>query len=125
MTVSYYDSQATEDVRRYLKDIAETPLLHVDEERKLSQRILESIEAQKRVGTPEEDPEDQGRVADGLRAREALTKANLRLVVSIAKKYRNRGLPFSDLIQEGNIGLMRAVEKFDYSRGFKFSTYAT
>lgn len=123
--MSYYDSQATEDVRRYLKDIAETPLLHVDEERKLSQRILESIEAQKRVGTPEEDPEDQGRVADGLRAREALTKANLRLVVSIAKKYRNRGLPFSDLIQEGNIGLMRAVEKFDYSRGFKFSTYAT
>ncbi len=123
--MSNYDSQATEDVRRYLREIAETPLLHVEEERRLSQRILEALEAQKRLGTSEEDPGDQRRVADGLHAREGLTKANLRLVVSIAKKYRNRGLPFLDIIQEGNIGLMRAVEKFDYSRGFKFSTYAT
>src|SRR5207302_4204478 len=67
----------------------------------------------------------QKKVNDGLAAKEVLIKANLRLVVSIAKRYRNRGMAFLDLIQEGNLGLMRAVDKFDYTKGFKFSTYAT
>lgn len=123
--MSYYDPASAEDIRTYLKDIAETPLLRPEEERMLSQVILESIEAQKRVGTRDEQPQDRKRLKAGESARETLTRANLRLVVSIAKRYRNRGVPFLDLIQEGNIGLMRAVEKFDYARGFKFSTYAT
>ncbi|NNN18901.1 MAG: sigma-70 family RNA polymerase sigma factor [Acidimicrobiaceae bacterium] len=123
--MTYHDPNPVEDIRIYLKEIAETPLLRADEERKLSQTILESIAAQSRVGTPKEKPQDLRRIKAGDYARERLTKANLRLVVSIAKKYRNRGVPFSDLIQEGNIGLMRAVDKFNYARGFKFSTYAT
>lgn len=119
------DPFSSEDMRVYLKEIAETPLLSAPEERELSHSILEAVEARKRIETPNELPGDRSKIIEGDIAREKLTKANLRLVVSIAKKYRNRGLPFLDLIQEGNIGLMRAVEKFDCERGFKFSTYAT
>lgn len=123
--MTYQDPSTAEDLRTYLKEISETPLLSGDEEKILSKTIAEAINAQQRIGTPDQSPSDLRMVQAGDNAREDLTKANLRLVVSIAKRYRNRGLPFLDLIQEGNIGLMKAVEKFDYLRGFKFSTYAT
>ena len=90
-------------VKMYLKDIGQVPLLSADEEIELAQRMLAGDEA----------------------AKKRLSEANLRLVVSIAKRYVGRGLLFLDLIQEGNLGLMKAVEKFDYQKGFKFSTYAT
>ena len=90
-------------LQQFLDGIAETPLLTADEEMALAKRI------------------ERG----DLDAKDHMTRANLRLVVSIAKRYRNQGLPFLDLIQEGSIGLVRAVEKFDYRKGFKFSTYAT
>jgi RNA polymerase primary sigma factor len=117
----------------YLKEIGKVKLLDAALEVELAERILAGNEAAERLagfegGTGESYP---GRVADralvrrGQSAKEALIEANLRLVVSIAKRYRNRGLAFLDLIQEGNLGLMRAVEKFDHTKGFKFSTYAT
>jgi RNA polymerase primary sigma factor len=98
-----------DSVRMWLREIGRTPLLTPDEEVWLAQRI----EARER------DPEG------GEQAKKVLTEANLRLVVSIAKKYSGRGMSFPDLIQEGNIGLIRAVEKFNHRKGFKFSTYAT
>ncbi len=90
-------------VKMYLKDIGKVPLLHPDEETELAKRMMDGDEAAKKL----------------------LSEANLRLVVSIAKRYMGRGMQFLDLIQEGNLGLMKAVEKFDYQKGFKFSTYAT
>ena len=93
----------TDPVRQYLKTIGQVRLLTMEEEQKIAKRISEG------------DPE----------AKKELIEANLRLVVSIAKKYVGRGLPLLDLIQEGNIGLMKAVDKFEYEKGFKFSTYAT
>ena len=97
------DATTDDSVKRYLKDIGQVPLLQSDEEKELAQRMSE------------------GDVA----AKNRLSEANLRLVVSIAKRYVGRGMQFLDLIQEGNLGLMKAVEKFDYTKGFKFSTYAT
>lgn len=95
---------STEDpVRMYLKEIGNVPLLTTEQEVALARRVEEGDEE----------------------AKKALTEANLRLVVSIAKKYMGRGMPFLDLIQEGNMGLMKAVDKFDYTKGYKFSTYAT
>jgi RNA polymerase primary sigma factor len=92
-----------ESLKIYFHEIEKVPLLTLDEEKEIAKRILEGDEE----------------------AKKTLIEANLRLVITIAKKYLNRGLEFSDLIQEGNLGLIKAVEKFDYTKGFKFSTYAT
>jgi RNA polymerase primary sigma factor len=96
-------SAVDDSVKQYLKEIGMYPLLNAEQELQLAERVARG---------------DQ-------RARQKLIEANLRLVVSIAKRYSNQGLPLLDLIQEGNIGLMRATQKFDYKRGFRFSTYAT
>jgi RNA polymerase primary sigma factor len=124
-------------VRMYLKEIGKVPLLSGEEEVLLARRIESGVNAVDRLdelvekcGSLDAVPRDDRRaeqrtVADGRKAKELLIEANLRLVVSIAKRYRNRGMAFLDLIQEGNLGLMRAVDKFDYTKGFKFSTYAT
>ncbi|MDP9386878.1 MAG: RNA polymerase sigma factor RpoD [Actinomycetota bacterium] len=124
---------AADPVRMYLKEIGKVQLLSAEQEVALAKRIERGLEAaariQERYGgcvnpSAELRPEEVV-VADGLKAKQELINANLRLVVSIAKRYRNRGMLFLDLIQEGNLGLMRAVDKFDYTKGFKFSTYAT
>jgi RNA polymerase primary sigma factor len=117
----------------YLREIGSIPLLTAEDERALAKCYEEGREAQAKLEDPEvvvglgedEVAELRQHVVDGDRARAKLTHANTRLVVHIAKKYINNGVPFMDLIQEGNLGLIRAVEKFDYRRGFKFSTYAT
>ena len=113
----------------YLKQAAEVPLLTQQEEIDLAKAIERGRDARDelaRGGTPIERREELRHfIEDGTRARERLIISNSRLVISVAKKYIGRGVPFLDLIQEGNIGLMRAAKKFDYKRGFKFSTYAT
>jgi RNA polymerase primary sigma factor len=125
---------AADPVHTYLKEIGKVPLLTGELEVELAKRIeagtaaaeeLAAHEEGTRRLAPDERTKTQRQVRRGQQAKEALIEANLRLVVSIAKRYRNRGLAFLDLIQEGNLGLMRAVEKFDYTKGFKFSTYAT
>ncbi len=131
----YFGSGAAEDpVHTYLKEIGKVALLSAELEVEMAQRIEEGLAAAARLAAldgegdaePSTDPaRDRRHVRKGQQAKEVLIEANLRLVVSIAKRYRNRGLAFLDLIQEGNLGLMRAVEKFDYTKGFKFSTYAT
>ncbi|GGR44985.1 hypothetical protein GCM10008959_02610 [Deinococcus seoulensis] len=130
----YFDDMpravSNDPVRQYLHEIGRVPLLTLEEEIALARRIEEGEEARKIL---DEDLEldDRGRrrlmrqMEDGAAARQGLIEANLRLVVSIAKKYTGRGLGFLDLIQEGNQGLIRAVEKFEYRRRYKFSTYAT
>ena len=97
------DVKVNDSVKIYLKEIGKVPLLNAQQEIELAQRIIAG----------DED------------AKQELINANLRLVISIAKRYAGRGMPFLDLIQEGNMGLIKAVEKFDYTKGFKFSTYAT
>jgi RNA polymerase primary sigma factor len=113
----------------YFKEASRVPLLTAEEEMDLSQRIehgrLAREELSKGGVSPNRQKELRRLIEDGWRAREHLITANSRLVISIAKKYMGRGVPFLDLIQEGNIGLMRAAKKFDYRRGYKFSTYAT
>jgi len=113
----------------YLKEMARVPLLTTQEEVKLAKLLERGQAAQRRLSKDGRDPEERRRleraIDEGKAAREHLIKANTRLVVSIAKKYMGRGVPFLDLIQEGNLGLMKAVEKFDYRRGYRFSTYAT
>jgi RNA polymerase primary sigma factor len=123
-------------VRMYLREIGQVPLLVAQEEVDLAMRIEAGVLTEERIADLNAsgeiarlDPEEKARlrrtVRDGERAKQELTQANLRLVVSIAKRYLGRGMQILDLIQEGNLGLMRAVEKFDYTKGFKFSTYAT
>jgi RNA polymerase primary sigma factor len=113
----------------YLKEVGRVPLLTAIEEVELAQRIERGRLAREELArgnvTPRRRQELQRLVEDGWAAREHLITANSRLVISVAKKYMGRGVPFLDLIQEGNIGLIRAAKKFDYRRGHKFSTYAT
>jgi RNA polymerase primary sigma factor len=115
----------------YLKEIGKVPLLTAQQEVDLARRIESGLAAAGEMAEAEdslsvvEEERLEAKVADGLRAKRQLIEANLRLVVSIAKRYVGRGMLLLDLIQEGNLGLMRAVEKFDYTKGFKFSTYAT
>ncbi|WP_053616270.1 RNA polymerase sigma factor RpoD [Nocardiopsis sp. NRRL B-16309] len=113
-------------VRLYLREIGRVPLLTAEQEVELAKAIEAGLYAQRREPTAECGAEElTALVEEGTRAKRRLIESNLRLVVSIAKRYMGRGLLFLDLIQEGNLGLIRAVEKFDYTRGFKFSTYAT
>jgi RNA polymerase primary sigma factor len=119
-----------DSISLYLKEIGRIPLLTAEQEVSLAKRMEAAREAKKRLSrdgrlTPEERQRLREIIRDGKAAKEHLIKANSRLVVSVAKKYVGRGVPFLDLIQEGNIGLIRAVKKFDYHRGYKFSTYAT
>ena len=120
---------AGEALPLYLREIGRVPLLTGADEVRLSQAIERGREAAARLNeapVSEVDCDElETLVREGERARTALTDANLRLVVSVARRYSNRGVPLIDLIQEGNLGLLRAVEKFDWRRGFKFSTYAT
>ena len=113
----------------YLREMARVPLLKNDEEVRLAKALEAGRCAEEILRNNGSDlvrrQELERQIREGQAAREHLIKANTRLVVSIAKKYNGRGVPFLDLIQEGNLGLMKAVEKFDYSRGYRFSTYAT
>jgi len=124
------ESSSFDPVRMYLKEIGKVPLLTGEEEVELA-RAMESGElARCRLASDEDIPPAERkdllkRVKAGEAAKEQMTRANLRLVVSIAKRYVGRGMVLLDLVQEGNLGLIRAVEKFDYTKGFKFSTYAT
>ncbi|MBI2755095.1 MAG: sigma-70 family RNA polymerase sigma factor [Chloroflexi bacterium] len=118
-----------ESLPQYLQEIGRVPLLTAADEVRLAQAIELGREAAAQATQDEIAEEELDRLEhlarEGERARVHLTSANLRLVVSVARRYMHRGVPLGDLIQEGNIGLMRAVEKFDWRRGFKFSTYAT
>ena len=122
-------SPTSDPVRMYLKEIGKVRLLTAAEEVDLSKRVEAGLFAAEKLLTPDLDEqlrEDLSLLAyDGQVAKRRLVEANLRLVVSIAKRYVGRGMLFLDLIQEGNLGLIRAVEKFDYTKGYKFSTYAT
>jgi len=129
-------SGSADSVRVYLKEIGRVPLLTGPDEVRLAKRMEDGLEAVDELAVLNAEGrlesldfatrrKLQRRVRDGDRARQQLIQANLRLVVSIAKRYVGRGMQLLDLVQEGNLGLMRAVQKFDHSKGFKFSTYAT
>ncbi|MEU6084815.1 sigma-70 family RNA polymerase sigma factor [Streptomyces sp. NPDC047108] len=121
-------------LRQYLVQIAATPLLTAEQEVELARRIeagvyadalLREAEADGREPDGADRQELEAVARDGAHAKDHMIRANLRLVVSVAKRHGRRGLPFLDVVQEGNLGLMRAVEKFDYTKGYKFSTYGT
>ena len=134
--------QALDPMRMYLREIGRHDLLSAEQQTALAERIQIGLQADERLRqattdgeepadepaaalSPDEFAELEVKTADGKLAQDLLAKSNLRLVVSIAKRYNGRGLNFQDLIQEGNVGLLRAVEKFDHTLGFRFSTYAT
>ena len=122
--------EAGDSLPQYLREIGRVPLLTAADEVRLSQAIEAGRDASERLranatANDDETANLEAIVREGEAARATLTASNLRLVVSVARRYSNRGMPLIDLIQEGNLGLLRAVEKFDWRRGFKFSTYAT
>ncbi|MBC8078250.1 MAG: sigma-70 family RNA polymerase sigma factor, partial [Chloroflexales bacterium] len=126
------DALLGDSVRLYLREIGQVPLLNADQERRLATQIAEGQTAIRELAKLGPGDQQTGqatnlrrRIAVGDEARQQMAAANLRLVVSIAKRYRDRGLQLLDLIQEGSLGLLRAIEKFDHNKGFKFSTYAT
>ena len=125
------DVKVNDSVKMYLKDIGRYHLLQPEEEKKAAKAIADGEEAKKLLpaaqakGDTAEVERLNNLIEEGEDGRNQLITCNLRLVISIAKKYGQRGMPFLDLIQEGNVGLVKAVEKFDYTKGFKFSTYAT
>mgnify|MGYP005839014433 CR=1 FL=1 len=124
------DALLGDSVRLYLREIGQVPLLTLEQEQELARDIARGQAADERLQSGEEFSSaelEQLRLESlrGYEARQKMAAANLRLVVSIAKRYRDRGLPLLDLIQEGSLGLLRAIEKFDVDKGFKFSTYAT
>jgi RNA polymerase primary sigma factor len=136
----YFDDVSDDSVRLYLREIGKIPLLNAEEELALAQQVVanrdELLEVQTRIAEldekeslnkKEQDEREKlsSKAAKLARPKDKMAEANMRLVVSIAKRYSGRGLDFLDLIQEGNTGLLRAVEKFDPDKGFKFSTYAT
>ncbi|MEW6717599.1 MAG: sigma-70 family RNA polymerase sigma factor [Chloroflexota bacterium] len=126
------ESMSVEDmVGLYFREMSRVPLLTTEEEVELAKSIERKWQAKEELEklngrcTPEQFQQLEAMIQEGVEARDKLIRANTRLVVSIAKRYISRGVPFLDLIQEGNLGLMKAVEKYDYRRGFRFSTYAT
>jgi len=123
------DIAADDTISLYLKEMARVPLLTPEQEKELAQQLESGRAARRRLARDGHDPEEMERlkreIEQGEEARQHLIKANTRLVVSIAKRYLGHGVPFLDLIQEGNLGLMKAIEKFDYRRGHRLSTYAT
>ena len=124
------EGSSFDPVRMYLKEIGKVPLLTAAQEVSIAKRFEAGLDAEERIVgdtlfSPEQRASLRAVVRDGELAKRQLIEANLRLVVSIAKRYVGRGMALLDLVQEGNLGLIRAVEKFDHSRGFKFSTYAT
>jgi RNA polymerase primary sigma factor len=125
------DPVITDTITLYFREMSQYRLLNSDEEKVLARSVYDARLATLRLagvdGAPSADEQRElyRSIEKGKRARDQLVQANTRLVVSVAKRYAGKGVPFSDLIQEGNLGLMRAITKFDYRRGFKFSTYAT
>ena len=126
---SLADIPTDDTVGLYLKETAPLPLLSRDEELQLAKAVQRGRIAEEKLQSADLSPDErarlEGEVEEARLARERLVLTNTRLVVSIAKRYRGRGVPFIDLIQEGNIGLMKTLEKYDYTRGYRFSTYAT
>jgi RNA polymerase primary sigma factor len=124
IVVADIESSLDDPVRMYLREIGRVPLLNAEEEVRLA-RLMERGKGERLHADNLKAVPNRRFIAEGEEAQRRLTEANLRLVVSVAKKYIGRGMNLLDLIQEGNIGLIRAVEKFDYTKGYKFSTYAT
>jgi RNA polymerase primary sigma factor len=123
------NAEVIDPIDQFIKEISRTPLLTPEQEYELGKAMAQGRHAARRLRGQRFNSAERRRlnrlVQKGVEARQHLIEANLRLVFSVAKKYRDMGVPFSDLIQEGNAGLIHAVDKFDYRRGFKFSTYAT